>query len=130
MNFDHLREHDLIILKNGRRGVVDDTFWRDKADEGDKQYGKIDVVWLDENDHEHNELLTAADIAQRFQADGPRGLPADFDWIRACKCACHWTSIVEGEANWNEILTKPWKWLGEAWLGGMDVPGTLEEVTA
>ena len=84
--------------------------------------------WGDEE-----QIDNCADVVCKVRLVHYTELPVSGDayWTRVASHACDWNERMDGDAQWRQVLEKPYKWLCEAWLAGFDFPcerGTLTEV--
>lgn len=136
----HFGKHTLCIVEiDGmkRRARVSDTFWLYVTGVSDKLTDTLegtldvtvgapssgsdaigdDVTIRPEQIKALVSLIDAQELSRKYHCD----------WAALALEACRFNA-AQGDAQWEAVLEKPYKWLEEAWLNGHDVPATIEEV--
>lgn len=132
----------LIVEHEGqlRRAVVTDTFWLsvapgDEFHEPDAGTFEVslgfgvkalphDVAALgDSVSLLPRQVRAVVTLADRSQLAGTH-----YDWLAHCRAALEYAETQFSKGPWDQVLGKPWNWCAEAWLGGHDVPCTIDNI--
>ena len=129
----------LIVEHDGqlRRAVVTDTFWLTCEDVEEPYAGTFEVslgmgakagpfgeaALGDSVDLLPRQVRAVVALADRSQLAGTH-----YDWLAHCRAALEYAETQLAKGPWDEVLGKPWNWCEEAWLGGHDVPCTIDNI--
>lgn len=139
MEIENLNKHDLLIVRYNEklfRAEVTDLWvggYEDDSDP-DKAYIRIgaDLHGYQEDEFgDEHAIKDTSSVVCKVRLIDAKDLPCNYDWVPVGRAACQWNEKCYDDANWSEVLEKPYKWMDEAWCAGHDfecLRGTLKDV--